>query len=84
MCLGGCYQSSDGSESGAGEDPLPVFLVRHAEKVDQSMDPDLSMEGYRRAGELARVLADAGIERIFSSDYVRTRETAGPPGSAWR
>ena len=38
-------------------DPLLVFLVRHAEKVDQSKDPDLSPDGYSRAEELACVLA---------------------------
>jgi broad specificity phosphatase PhoE len=80
MYMVGCYQSSNGS--GTSGDPLTVFLVRHAEKVDQSRDPDLSMEGYRRASELARVLADADIERIFSSDFIRTRETASPLAEA--
>jgi phosphohistidine phosphatase SixA len=59
-------------------DPLLVFLVRHAEKVDQSKDPDLSPDGYRRAEELACVLADADIEHIHSSDFIRTRLTAAP------
>jgi len=60
------------------EEQLVVFLVRHAEKVDQSKDPDLSREGYLRAEELARVLTDAGIEYIHSSDFIRTRLTAEP------
>ena len=55
-----------------------MFLVRHAEKVDQSKDPDLSPDGYRRAEELACVLADADIEHIHSSDFIRTRLTAAP------
>jgi len=78
MYMGGCYQSSNGSGSGTQGDPLTVFLVRHAEKIDQSRDPDLSVKGYRRAGELARVLANADIERIHSSNFIRTRETASP------
>ena len=59
-------------------DLLQVYLVRHAEKVDQSKDPDLSGEGYLRAEELARTLADAKIEYVHSSDFIRTRETAAP------
>lgn len=63
-------------------DPLVVFLVRHAEKVDASEDPELSSAGVERAAELARVLADAGVERIHSSDYARTRDTAAPVAAA--
>jgi len=57
---------------------LQVYLVRHAEKVDQSRDPDLSGDGYLRAEELARTLADAKIEYLHSSDFIRTRLTAAP------
>jgi len=67
-------------EGGSNEEiqPLVVFLVRHAEKVDQSRDPDLSVEGYSRADALALTLADAKIEQVHSSDYIRTRYTAAP------
>ena len=58
--------------------PLKVFLVRHAEKVDQSRDPDLSEAGYRRAATLADMLRSANIEHVHSSDYMRTRKTAAP------
>jgi phosphohistidine phosphatase SixA len=59
-------------------DDLQVFLVRHAEKVDHSRDPDLSEDGQLRAEDLARTLADAKIEYIHSSDFIRTRFTAAP------
>jgi broad specificity phosphatase PhoE len=75
---GACSQPAGKQEEHKGDDPLLVFLVRHAEKVDHSRDADLSPEGYERARELARTLADAGIERIYSTDYIRTRETARP------
>jgi broad specificity phosphatase PhoE len=55
-----------------------VFLVRHAEKMDASGDPDLSGAGRQRASELAQVLRDAEIDRIHSTDYIRTRDTAAP------
>lgn len=57
--------------------PLSVFLVRHAEKKTGD-DPSLTLAGEARALALADLLEDANIERIHSSDYKRTRETAAP------
>lgn len=56
-----------------------VFLVRHAEKAPEpASDPGLTPEGRRRASELATLLADAGIDAVWSTDYERTRATAAP------
>lgn len=76
--MAGCAPPSDKSKTQQEDASLVVFLVRHAEKVDHSRDPDLSEEGYARAEALALALADAGIERVFSTDYIRTRKTAAP------
>ncbi|RIJ24306.1 histidine phosphatase family protein [Henriciella barbarensis] len=54
-----------------------VYLVRHAEKQSGD-DPSLTGDGLSRADTLADLLADKGIEKIWSSDYRRTRETAAP------
>jgi 2,3-bisphosphoglycerate-dependent phosphoglycerate mutase len=63
--------------------PDLVVLVRHAEKAEApASDPPLSPQGTERALELARVLADAGITRIHSSDTRRARDTAAPLAAA--
>ena len=55
-----------------------VYLVRHAEKADTTKDPALSQAGEARAAELARMLIDAGITHVWSTDLKRTRLTAKP------
>ena len=62
----------------AAEGETLIFLIRHAEKVDESRDPELSEAGIQRSGELAQVLRDAGIQRIHSTDFIRTRDTVAP------
>lgn len=55
-----------------------IFLVRHAEKVDESRDPALSHKGQRRALDLALHLRDAQIKNITTSEFQRTQKTAEP------
>ena len=67
-----------------------IFLVRHAEKGalpaaqparGKSMmadDPPLSAAGYDRAAKLAALLASAQLKYIFTTEYLRTRQTAAP------
>jgi broad specificity phosphatase PhoE len=60
---------------------VTVFLTRHAERMGggaMSNDDSLSPAGRERADLLARMLADAGIVKIFVSEYKRTQETAAP------
>ena len=59
-------------------DPF-VVIVRHAEKAaNDPKDPDLSSAGRARAEALARILKDAAITTIFTSEFKRTQETAAP------
>ncbi len=57
-----------------------IFVVRHAEKASDSNDPGvlLSKAGQVRAQKLAAVLARAGVNAIYSTDFVRTLATAEP------
>ena len=59
-----------------------VFLVRHAEKVDESKDPLLSAAGTARAEALARHLRTAGVTAIYDTQYKRTALTAAPLAAA--
>ena len=62
-----------------------IFLVRHAEKAATAApapgkmmadDPPLSAEGHARATRLAALLASADVKHIFTTEYLRARQTA--------
>jgi len=61
-----------------GHDTLTtLFLVRHAEKGTGD-DPGLTAEGKARAERMAGLLKEAGITRVYSTNYKRTLATAEP------
>ncbi|WP_069132650.1 phosphoglycerate mutase family protein [Rhodohalobacter halophilus] len=62
----------------AQSDTTTFILVRHAEKVDDSADPDLSEAGYERAERLTEMLERISFDAVYSSDRIRTRETVRP------
>ena len=64
--------------SWAQEAGVVVYLVRHAEKLDDSRDPPLNAAGQARAAALAVMLKDAGVTHVWSTDFLRTRHTAEP------
>ncbi len=57
-----------------------VILVRHAEKGGDpgDRDPELSDAGRERARTLAHVLGELDIDAIYSTPFLRTRNTAQP------
>jgi 2,3-bisphosphoglycerate-dependent phosphoglycerate mutase len=59
-----------------------LILVRHAEKASMQGDMPLSDAGHARATELARVLADARISTIYTTQYLRTQQTVAPLAKA--
>ena len=62
----------------ASEPTTVVVLVRHAEKAGTTGDVPLSPAGRARATALARVLGDAGVQAVVTTQRRRTRETAEP------
>ena len=61
---------------------VEFVLVRHAEKVDASRDPDLSPAGHTRAQALAAWLEGRGLVGIYATEFKRTGQTVGPTAAA--
>jgi broad specificity phosphatase PhoE len=63
-----------------GPSPITtVFLVRHAEKAaTPAANPPLNAAGVKRAKRLAQMLGKAGITAIYTSQALRTQQTAEP------
>ena len=74
----GCAVSSRPSEGDKLSLPRQVFLVRHAEREWEGEDPPLVATGEARAQALAETLRDAGITRVVTTQWRRTRDTAQP------
>lgn len=56
-----------------------IYLVRHAEKdAVPKNDPPLTTDGVIRSVDLASWFKNIDIDTVFSTDYVRMRETAKP------
>jgi broad specificity phosphatase PhoE len=68
------------------ENPDPdttIYLVRHAEKqTAPPNDPPLTEAGLARAANLAGLLKPLGIKAVFTSQFLRTKETARPLAEA--
>ena len=58
------------------------YIVRHGEKMDNSSNPALSEAGQQRAQELKKLLADKHISQVYSTNYLRTSNTAKPLADA--
>ena len=72
-CCIGCTNSVE------PDNDYTLYLVRHSEKIaDKSKDPALSEAGKIRSEKLAIWFLEKDIKDIWSSDYRRTRSTAGP------
>ena len=58
-----------------------VILIRHGERNEPTpadQDPHLNTAGKARAKKLIHVVGQSGIQSIYTSHFVRARETAQP------
>lgn len=55
-----------------------IFVVRHADREGSEPDPPLTADGRKRAENLGSLLRDAHITHIFTTEFQRTEQTAGP------
>ena len=58
-----------------------IWVVRHAEKLTDDLkdaNPNLSEKGIQRAEDLKQFLSKKKIEKIFSSPFLRTKNSAEP------
>ncbi|MEO9968016.1 MAG: phosphoglycerate mutase family protein [Reichenbachiella sp.] len=65
------------------DDFFTIYLVRHAEKEQsKGNDPDLTLCGQQRAELLADFFEAVKIDALYSSDYLRTKNTLLPTAQA--
>lgn len=76
--LSAVQRSTDPGPADA-DGPVVVYLVRHAEKVDDGTDdPPLALAGHLRVKLLTQLLANAELTHLHTTDWKRTRETVRP------
>jgi len=77
MILG--FQSCVGAQKDS--ELFTIYLVRHSEKdltSNNPSDPPLSQCGEQRSENLSNFLRDVNLDVIYSSNYIRTQNTALP------
>lgn len=79
FCLLTISCSTTNVEKSTSSTSTTIYLVRHAEKMDDgTKDPPLTNEGRERADKLSTILKKHELDHIYSSDYKRTQQTAVP------
>lgn len=58
------------------------IIVRHAEKEGTGANPNLTAEGIERANELVKVLTSVSLNKVYSTPFNRTKQTAQPISTA--
>ncbi|MFD2516289.1 SixA phosphatase family protein [Salinimicrobium flavum] len=78
-------ENSEGEKKTASNDiqqseMTTYYFIRHAEKDESdpsNKDPQLTQTGKERAAKWAEIFKEVDFDLIYSSDFARTRETAG-------
>ncbi len=85
----GVSESSTTIQDNSQERPFgeitTYYFIRHAEKISENpgeKDPALTKQGRIRAKKWAEVFKEVPLNMIYSSNYIRTRQTAQPCADA--
>lgn len=82
LLIGAILFTLTGGIVSAQKKKITVIIFRHAEKEeaveDDTSEPDISIEGQKRAIRLVEVLEKYKPLQIFSTDYPRTIQTVTP------
>lgn len=64
---------------------MKIYLIRHGRQCSKlcNVNVDLDEIGYQQAALLGERLAYAQVERVYSSDYLRARQTAMAANLYW-
>lgn len=64
---------------------MKIYLIRHGRQCDKrcNVDVDLSEEGFRQADLAGKRMKDWGIQKVYSSDMIRARQTAETANKYW-
>jgi len=62
----------------AQQKPVTIILLRHAEKLPDGKDPELSSKGLEFAQRLAKIFAENTVNAAYTTHYKRTMETITP------
>jgi len=71
-------QAAESNSQDKDNKSYSLYLIRHAEKKIEKDDPALTRCGEFRAKQLASILENANIKKIYSTRYKRTMATASP------
>lgn len=67
------------------DEPFTIYLIRHAEKDLMSKnpsDPELTSCGMKRAEYIRLFFNSISLDKVYSTNYVRTKNTAQPTATA--
>ncbi len=65
-------------ENTAKKNPTTIYIIRHAEKENDTKNTDLSSEGFERAENWKKYFEDTAIDAFYSSGFQRARHTCQP------
>ena len=71
--------------SNTQEEIFTIYLIRHAEKdllSQNSYDPELTECGQKRAESIRLFFDSITLDKVYSTNYIRTRNTAQPTAAS--